>query len=253
MARPRKNPAPTYTRRDAEAAARFIRTRRIEAGDLAAQKLPTGRLDDDELDAFLVHCEQHTDIDREVLGAELKARATLLAYLKDQDQRAQRRRTRQELSILLTGAVSEKRAAWYGEPLGLSPQNVYNRRNALTRQLSTTDDGARQNASVASEWLVRNRDEVAEIGEALVDQRPEVVQLLQDLAARDRLAELIDDVGEALAPLPDLDFAELVVAALRTWQSGKPGTTSDTVLRDLDSRGRRLIKSYAAAAAEAYE
>lgn len=59
-----------------------------------------------------------------------------------------------------------------------------------------------------------------------------------------RLAGLLNDLGEALAPLPDLDFAALVIAAVQCWHAGNPATTADPVLRDVASRGRRLAETY---------
>lgn len=238
VARPRTHPTPTVDLPAATAAAHTIRRHRLRLGDPHVDTLPTDTyLDDDDLTAVLAHCDTHPTVHGHIPPGEVTARATLWAYLDQQATRAAERRQRVLLGILQTGHTSTEPAGRYGRPLGLSPQNAYNTRIVLERRYP-----ARPPAETAgSGWLAAHRDEVAELGETLVDQRPDVLATIPDSTARRHLAGLVDAVGTALGPLPTDRFATAVLAALDAWITTGPAVSADPVLRDLAARGRHLL------------
>jgi hypothetical protein len=243
MARPPKTKPPVYAHRDATKAARAIRAGRLDAGDPNARLLPSDlRLDDDDFDLVIDYCEQHRDgVEKRVLDVELVHRALLMAYREQQAARSARRRERQLQTLLEHGRARGRGVPWFGAPLGLTSQSAWNRRNRFAQQ----DDleSAMPASTALTTWLDANRNELSEIGEALVDQRPDVLALVDDVEARSVLAEQVDDVGQALAPLPTLDFAELVATALTSWLA-EPIAPKDPIMRDLVQRGRRLLTTF---------
>ncbi|MFD1145929.1 hypothetical protein [Saccharothrix hoggarensis] len=251
MARPRKNRPPRVTEWQANQAAVTIRTGRLKVDPTGAAKAlhDHDRLDADELADVVRWCDENPPhgLDRDALVAELQARAVLVAYVGQRIEQEQRRHQRSLLRLLEDGHVAWRgHRIWAGQyvgPLGLTAQNAWTTRDTLSRRFSQADDG-RPVPADAARWLTAHRDEVAEVGELLVDQAPDVLHTVADVDARTRLREAIEDVGEALAPLPDITFAELVFTALRRWWDADPAETADPILRDLASRGRTLHASY---------
>jgi hypothetical protein len=151
---------------------------------------------------------------------------------------------------VLTGTATRSTAWWTG-PLGLTAQNAVMTRRAMRRRADAVEAGGERGPTTPlSEWLLGCRDELAEVGELLVDQRPDVLDAVGDQRRRNTLAELVDEVGAALAPLPDLEFAERVTLALECWFAAGVAETGDPVVRDLAGRGRRVASGYRAAVAK---
>ena len=256
MARPPMVPTPKYTLDNAIAAAKRIRRLRAEprvAGrpepkdpDLAF--FPAAVVDDQDVDAVVAYLGAHRRVPAEVLAVELPDRARLVEYQHQRDVAAYKRRV---LALLDAGHDLKAPPRTYGPALGLpSRAAVHNRRTRLTielRRYGQAPPTARQAADDArmDRWLAEHRRELLAVGEALVDNREDLLRLLADPDQRAELAVTIDQVGEMMTARPSRVYASAVAHAMFQLRPGGPARKADdSLLTEAIERGTRLRASF---------
>ncbi|GIF78113.1 hypothetical protein [Asanoa siamensis] len=230
-------PAPRYKLQDAAKAAAEIRKLRVEARDPDLDvSFPVEVRDDDDVDAVVEYAHRHRRVTPLVLGAELEFRSTLLEY---QRQRDTDRHERRVLAMLEAGRQLGVRPAVYGAPMGLrSRQAVYHRRVTLAARTSVhiSDEGR------AQEWLDEHVVELRGLADLLIDHRDELLLLVDDGPAREKLANDIDNAGALMSTRrPTMDFCGAVAYAIFGLRPGAARPAADRAVREQLAQGLRLL------------
>lgn len=237
MSRTADEPAPRYTLGDAARAAADIRRLRVEARDPDLDaRFPAEVLNDEDVDAVVEYTHRHRRVSPLVRGAELEFRSKLLEYQRQRDTDKHERRV---LAMLETGRQLGVRPTLYGSPMGLrSKQAVYHRRVTLAarRPAHVSDEGR------AQEWLDEHIVELRGLADVLLDNRDELLLLVDEGPAREKLANDIDSAGALMSTRrPTMDFCGAVAYAVFGLRPDAARRATDPAVRDQLEQGLRLL------------
>ncbi|SNT65658.1 hypothetical protein SAMN05421812_1251 [Asanoa hainanensis] len=237
MSRTADKPAPRYKLQNAAQAAAQIRKLRVEGRDPDLDvRFPVEVRDDEDVDAVIDYVHRHRQVSRLVLGAELEFRSTLLEY---QRQRDTDRHERRVLAVLEAGRQLGVRPTVYGAPMGLhSKQAVYHRRVTLAarRSAHVSDEGR------AQAWLDEHVAELRGLADLLIDHRDELLLLVDEGPAREKLANDIDNAGALMnTRRPTMDFCGAVAFAVFGLRPQAARPAADPAIREQLAQGLRLL------------
>jgi hypothetical protein len=242
MGRPSRIPEPEHTLDDACAAVERIRRIRADAGDPDLRFYPTHPVDDDDVDDAHTYLRRYRRVPPEVQRAELPDRALLLSYRRRRDTQ----RSERDLLDLLN--LAHRIGAWptqFGPPIGLTRQNAWMTRRALSQRHHAGDPAADQDhADRLTSWLTEHRGELLAIADLLVDHGDHLTSLLPDHDANE-LAEAISVVGMAMSTRPTNGYAAAICYAMWLLRPDGPARPSpDTVVRDGILAGQHLREEF---------
>ena len=141
--------------------------------------------------------------------------------------------------MLETGRQLGVRPTLYGSPMGLrSKQAVYHRRVTLAarRPAHVSDEGR------AQEWLDEHIVELRGLADVLLDNRDELLLLVDEGPAREKLANDIDSAGALMSTRrPTMDFCGAVAYAVFGLRPDAARRATDPAVRDQLEQGLRLL------------
>jgi hypothetical protein len=235
VSRTPNKPVTVYTFKSAAVAATEIIRIRFAAGDDA---LPSAVVDDDDIDQVIAYTQRHSKVGRGVRADELPHRALLVEYRRQRDVE---RYERAQLAVLQSGHELGLHPVSYGEPMGLRlRQVVFNRRTRLARKWATVAERAVEEGR-AQQWVDEHARQLRVLADVLVDNRDELLDLVNGDAARGELVRNIDEAGAHPSPRPTPDLSFALASAVDLLRPGRARPASDLYVREVLEQGLLLL------------